>query len=285
MPDPIIRRTLLCSVCRYDLEGLSARGNCPECGHDIVASLAARLDLGATQALEFPGARRMAWALTLAAVGALAGTGILATAVFEFISIRANAPTSATILINVLRSGPTVALVGASIGFVAMLGVLPWTNRDGMLRCRVLGTLGFTLWIVAALEQPSLGWMLGATGAAAIALIAIAPLFKQLGPLSRVYRSRQTAAQPFNALLLALFGAGSCGGLANGLPSLRKITPALADTIELASTVLWLTATACAATLVFGLLYLVVNAVWILCAVMRPAPDADSILGSDEHDE
>ena len=96
MPDPIIRRTLLCSVCRYDLEGLSARGNCPECGHDIVASLAARLDLGATQALEFPGARRMAWALTLAAVGALAGTGILATAVFEFISIRANAPTSAT---------------------------------------------------------------------------------------------------------------------------------------------------------------------------------------------
>ena len=34
-----------------------------------------------------------------------------------------------------------------------------------------------------------------------------------------------------------------------------------------------------------GELYLVVNAVWILCAVMRPAPDADSILGSDEHDE
>lgn len=285
MPDPIIRRTLLCSVCRYDLEGLSARGKCPECGHDIVASLAARLDLGATQTLEFPGATRMAWALMLAAVGALAGTGILATAVFEFISIRANAPTGATILINVLRAGPVVALAGAALGFVAMLGVLPWTRPDGVLRSRVLGSLGFALWIVAALEQPSLGWMLGATGAAAIAFTAMAPLFKQLGPRSRVYRSRQTAAQPFNALILALFGAGSCGGLASGLPSLRKIAPALGDLIELASTVLWLSATACAAILVFGLLYLVVNAAWILCAVMRPAPDADSILGSDEDEE
>ena len=31
--------------CGYDLEGLEARGTCPECGRSILESLAVRLDL------------------------------------------------------------------------------------------------------------------------------------------------------------------------------------------------------------------------------------------------
>ena len=77
MSEPVIRRPLRCIQCGYDLEGLSARGACPECGREIVASLASNLDLIATDRAPAPDARRVAWALFLATAGALAGSARL----------------------------------------------------------------------------------------------------------------------------------------------------------------------------------------------------------------
>jgi hypothetical protein len=84
MPSPVVRRNLACIGCGYDLEGLPARGNCPECGRAIVESLAERLDLETEAQAGARGSARLGWALLVAVAGAFCGTGMLATVVFRF---------------------------------------------------------------------------------------------------------------------------------------------------------------------------------------------------------
>ena len=77
MPGPTIRKTLPCAKCGYDLEGLAADGLCPECGADILSTLAVRLD-PATESLErSPQLVRTGWAIYLMSLGSVLGCAIV----------------------------------------------------------------------------------------------------------------------------------------------------------------------------------------------------------------
>jgi hypothetical protein len=280
MSDPVIRRQLRCIQCGYDLEGLSARGACPECGRDIVASLAAQLDLAATDAEPSIEIRRSAWALCVAAFACLAGSarlpelavraalGELATNGLE--SLKPAAEGVATLLHLASIGGPAA-------GLLALAFVLPRRGERRVLRIRGLGCAGFALWLAIALPAPNAISVIATTIPAGLVLLALGPLLRELGPRSRIYRSRESAKQRIDELLFALGTAG----IAAGCATLALSSP----TNETLALLLYVVAAASAGLFLIGCCYLAVNALWILRAVLRPDPTLAELLGASDSSE
>lgn len=277
MSEPVIRRPLRCVQCGYDLEGLSARGACPECGREIVASLAGNLDLTATDRVATPESRRLAWALFLATIGCLAGGARLP----EFAASAAAAELAETttsalpVLLNKLAALlHLVALAGTAIGLLALTAVLPRRDERRVLRIRVLGCVGFALWLALALAKPNAVGLTATALPAGMVLLALSPLLRELGPRSRVYRDRETAKQRIDELLLAL----GIAGVASGCAEFAAQDTANETTVAL----LRLVAAASAALVLVGLGYLAVNAYWILRSVLNPEPTLSEVLGTGD---
>ena len=223
MSEPVIRRPLRCIQCGYDLEGLSARGACPECGREIVASLASNLDLIATDRAPAPDARRVAWALFLATAGALAGSARLP----EFAASAAATELAATtarglpLLLNKTAAAlHIVGFAGAATGLIALTFVLPRRDERRVLRIRVLGCVGFALWLALSVATPNAVSLTATALPVGMVLLALSPLLRELGPRSRVYRDRETAKQRIDELLLAL-GIAGVASVCAGRPSAR----------------------------------------------------------------
>ena len=278
MESPIIRKTLLCAKCGYDLEGLPARGNCPECGTQIVESLAARLDPEAERFAEQLGGRagaradrmRLAWALFLASLGELLGCAIVVAPALSFAATWTRIPAWLAPGLDGIRAvAPHVALVGAAIGCVATLGVLPWRRDRDVVRARILGGGGFALWTVAALMAPSPIVAASALLPASMAIIGLAPILRALAPHSRHYRTARHATQTTRDLLFAAALAGIAGFVAQIL-ALQKEAD-LAPYFAVA-------AGGSAMLFVVGIAYRAVNALWILRAIRRPAPTVAEVL-------
>lgn len=276
MSDPVIRRPLRCVQCGYDLEGLSARGACPECGREIVASLASNLDLTAAEREPAPDARRVAWALFLATAGCLVASArllelALRTAAQELSS--STAETLPAILLKTASALHLLAIFGAALGLLALGLVLPRRNERRVLRIRVLGCVGFALWLALSLGPPSAFGLTATALPAGMALLSLSPLLRELGPRSRVYRDRESAKQRIDELLLAL----GIAGIASGCAEFAAKDSANETVVAL----LRLVADACGGLLVIGLGYLTMNAYWILRAVLRPEPTLSEVFGSD----
>ena len=283
MSAPVVRRNLSCIGCGYDLEGLAARGKCPECGRAIVESLAERLDLGGEARPSEPrGSARLGWALLVAVAGAFCGTGVLATVVFEFLRLRPGSPAAAETAVDILRAGPQIAAAGTAAAALALV-VLPPLDRGRLsLAMRCAAAPGFVAWAACAWLQPSVPWLVGAGLAAALALGGLAPLYSELGPRSKVYRSRRSAAQRIGALNIAILLAACLASIDMALERVAATSVPHVQAIETTRTILALVSAACAATVVLGLGYLLTNAVWILRALLRPAPAASEVLGTSD---
>jgi phage shock protein PspC (stress-responsive transcriptional regulator) len=274
MAEPVIRRPLRCVQCGYDLEGLSARGACPECGREIVASLASGLDLAATDAPSLPDARRLAWALMLATVGCLAASARLPelglrAAAAELDARHAQGATEA--LAAIASALHVVAIAGAMLGLVALAVVLPRRDERRVLRIRVLGCVGFALWTAISLVPPNAASLTATALPAAMSLLALSPILRELGPRSRVYRDRESAKQRIDELLLALGVAGVAAGCAE-FGTLDSSNGTLV-------TLLRLVAVASGGLVLVGLCYLAMNSYWILRAILRPDPTLSEVLG------
>lgn len=275
MSEPVIRRPLRCVQCGYDLEGLSARGSCPECGREIVASLASNLDLSAPEVAPRPDSRRLAWALFLATVGCLAASARLPefglrTAAAELASGATGRPPFA--VLEVAAALHLLAIAGAALGLVAMAFVLPRRDERRVLRIRVLACVGFALWLALSLAQPTPFGLTSTALPAGMALLSLSPLLRELGSRSRVYRDRESAKQRIDELLLALGIAGIASGCAE--------FAAKDNANETMVTLLRLVAAASASLVVVGLVYLAANSYWILRSVLHPEPTLSEILGS-----
>ena len=272
-PEPLIRQPLRCVQCGYDLEGLSARGNCPECGREIVSSLAKVLDLSAPGEPAAQDSRRLALALALATAGCLAGTARLPE--FALLAgLEELDPAEGIVrrsLIVAASAFHATALVGTAIGLIAMAFVLPRRNERRVLRVRVLGCVGFALWLSLSAAAPNLTSLTVTAIPAAMTLLALSPVFRELGPRSRVYRDRDSAKQRIDELLLAL-------GIA-GCTSAGAIIASNDVTNETLVALLRLMAAASAGLLAIGLGYLTVNAAWILRSVLRPDPTLVDLFG------
>ena len=195
VPDALIRHPLPCVRCKYDLLGLEARGTCPECGASILNSLAARLDLDSDSFLPMHGVRRVTHA------------------------------------VPVLRG---IAVGCTLLGFLAFIAVLPWIRHREFIRAHILGAGGFAMWYAAAIQPPSVIIATYAALPAAMVLLAVTPLLRDLGPRSRAYRSARATAQRIDGLLLST-------GLAGGASATAELLASTTNSDDIA-TVLRLTA-------------------------------------------
>jgi len=275
MPEAVIRRPLRCAQCGYDLEGLPARGACPECGTEIVVSLARRLDLEGPPARPAPEARRLAWALMLGAIGVLGAS--MRTVEFalrhvldEYTARGSEAASLASALDAAADLLQLAALAGALLGFVALGALLPWRSERRLMRTRLAGCGAFAMW-VALIVPPAATIGVAATALpAALALLALSPLLRELGPLSRVYRSRSSAKQRIDELLLAVVIAGVAAAAA----FFAEGAASDATTVAL----LRIAAAASAGLSIIGFGYLALNCAWILRATLSPDPTLAEVL-------
>ena len=273
MSGPTIRTRIACTKCGYDLEGLEAQAKCPECGQDIVATLAARLDPATESLARTRALTRVAWSVYLACLGSVLGCAI---AVAPILGVAAESMAFPAWIAPGVRGAqslaPAFAAAGAAVGLVGLVLVLPWERRRAVLRARAIGGVGFACWLVLALQQPSFDAALAALGAVAAVVAALTPLLRELVPYSRVYRSARHATQTTRDLLIA-----AAVTLGTGVLSLHmhRTDPAEQQVALLAS----VAALASAMFLLVGLLYRLANAHWALLSVRRPPPRVDDVLG------
>jgi predicted RNA-binding Zn-ribbon protein involved in translation (DUF1610 family) len=263
-----IRHTLPCTKCGYDLEGLAATGNCPECGTPIVDSLTARLDTETRQFDDMPNPRRVAATVLFGALGALGGAGIFLAIVFERLAELSEIPALAT-LAPAFRS---VAFLANFLGFIAFLVVLPWRRESRFVRAKALGVAGFTAWLIASFEsEQSVATATYTAIPTMLVLFAIAPLLRALAPRSRAYRNARATAQRVEGLLLS---TGIAGGTSATALLLRESPGG-----ESAATLLSLLAVAAAGLTVVGLAYLSLNAFWLVRASFQPLLTVEETFG------
>ena len=273
MPGHTIRKPLPCSKCGYDLEGLAAKAHCPECGQDVVATLAVRLD-PATETLARGNALvRTAWAIYLASAGSVLGCAIALAPMVD----HARVSTTPTRWIALLMDGtrtiaPSIALVGALIGLLATIVLLPWNRTRPIVRARLIGGAGFVGWTVLALEPPSFTATLATLGAVAAVAASMTPLLRQLLPHSRLFRTARHATQTTRDLLISAAVSGGAGVLTLVLCKQRG---QFTEYAVFSGAVAY----SAAMLLVVGLCYRLANAHWVLRSVRRPALRVAEVLG------
>ncbi len=278
MAGTTIRRALPCSRCGYDLEGLTANGDCPECGLPIVTTLAARLEEpgDAPHALP-PDALRLSATLLAAAASALAGSLVLV----ELALRRSIDPAAIPAALRATFGGTLLAMhvaavAGTAFGALSILLLPPLGSRVFRWRARLAGTIGFAAWSAMAIAPPTRAAVAAMAVPAVLGLYALHPILRALGPSSRRYRQSPASRQRIDELALA---AAIASGAAFGALLLRE--RAVPRETGLA---LEIVALASAGLFIVGLAYLVRNAFWIVRAVRRPPTRADEVLGATRGD-
>ncbi|MFZ9880578.1 MAG: hypothetical protein ACO3QC_04170, partial [Phycisphaerales bacterium] len=253
----------------------------PECGCEIVASLARAVDGDAEEDHAAPreGAAERARALFLACISILLASLAVGPAFIASMTVGGGSlvspggiappPHIDEILHLALTVLSAASAAGAALGLATFVVFMPIPTDGRALLVRAAGIAAFALWGMLLFGSPgraglSPAWSLPA----ALALLATAPLFRELGTLSRVYRTRRAARQRIDLMLAAALTAGGAWATAD-----------LVQTPELALAA-WLLGSVAAALFVFGAGYLVVNAWWILRAVRRPAPRIREVVGT-----
>jgi predicted RNA-binding Zn-ribbon protein involved in translation (DUF1610 family) len=263
-----IRHTLPCTTCGYDLEGLEARGVCPECGTPIVESLTARLDAATARFEDMPNPRRVSATVLVGSIGALGGSCIFTALVIGLLAES----TGAAPLRHAIDPLRVAALVATALGLAGFVAILPWRRESRFIRAKAFGSLGFLAWMAAALVEVDVVSATYCALPATLVLFALAPLLRALAPRSRAYRNARATAQRVEGLLLSNGLAGSLSATALFLSG----TPEASAFIG----VLRAIALAAAALTVIGLAYLVLNAAWLARASLRPLLSVEETFGN-----
>ena len=273
MSSPSLRSSLACVKCGYDLEGLPVDAKCPECGQDIMATLAVRLD-PATEALERSGTLlRTAWGVYLSSAGSVAACAVIGSPIIDAVRARLPVPVWVGPGIDGARAVlPAVALLGALVGFAGSVFVLPWRRERPIVRARLAGGAGFLIWGAAAAQPASFASALLALAGTAAVVASVTPVLRQLVPHARLFRTARHATQSTRDLLISTAVTAGAGALALALADRRGEAAdyaVFAGAVSLASAML----------LFVGLCYRMANAFWILRSVRTPPPRLDDVLG------
>ena len=277
MPGLTIRKPLPCAKCGYDLNGLEARGRCPECGSDNIATLALRLDIAAEELTRSAALVRTAWALYLACAGSVLGCFIAVSPILKHAGTAVDLPAWLFSTLNKLSiAAPRIALFGTTIGLIGLLLVLPWDRRRPVRRARFFGSGGFLGWMFLSVQPPSYEIALMALAALAMVVAALTPLLRELTPHSRFFSTARHATQSTRDLLIA---AAVCAATGAVPLYLGQYLPADLDPTFDVALYSGIVAFSSAMFLVVGLGYRLVNAHWVLLSVRRPPPRLSEVLG------
>lgn len=278
-----IRLSLPCVGCGYQLRGLSLDAACPECGRLVSDTVGAVLDPAASGLPQLRNPRSVGLGL-LAVVSTIALGAVLLVA--RPLAGRIEGYTGA-VPGRWLQLAPgwvpfaAAASFGAALAAVWLLAPPPGAREQlvavGIRRLRsgllvlAAGSLGLGILDpippLDARERVVLGVM---GGAAVWTLYALRRVTRVIGDRSRAYRTGRGARQGFRELVAAVIGVV----VGDGAAAVGR-----AAELELVAMMGLLVAWVSIFMLLVGLAYLVVNAGWILRALVSPPPTLAAILG------
>ena len=273
-----------CRRCGYNLYGLRADGQCPECGLATWESVLHTVDPAASRLPKLRDPARVGSALLSLTVFLLIGAAVLATRPLagwvEQLdqtgrwSLSARVPVEFTFLAAAAAVGGMWSLRGlAPPQGVGEQGAV-W--RDIWLLAGALAIGVVVVTVAGGLERAG-PWMRAAEASrlalalpAVIGLLGLRGILGVIGLRSREYRTARGGRQGITAMVAATIGVAASGLIRHlGLSQSWGGLATLGAVIGLISTLM----------LVIGLTYLVVNAWWIRRALRRPPPELSEILG------
>ncbi|MBT5137326.1 MAG: hypothetical protein HOM36_07190 [Phycisphaerae bacterium] len=273
--------SLECSRCGYELRGMLADTNCPECGEPIRLTIIESIDPAARRLspIQFP--KRVGNSIT-AVVAAY-----LLSALLAITALLIHAPVIS--LPHVLQSIPAKPLVLASacfglLAFVALLPMISMYSHKELVGCRgglSLTSTGLLVWsgsmflayMVLFVQSNQSGpmAMLFDTCLPAITAGIVFSGFKKLVPRlglrSRAFRQAQGSRQRMNDLLVALVFVLIGRALIIASPGDTNL--AMFGLIVMIMSL---------SLIVFGLGYLLRNTIWIRQALVAPPPALSDLL-------
>lgn len=279
-----VATTLPCRRCRYDLRGLAADRECPECGLEVLESVAASVD--PELALLPPLTRPRLTGVSLLVLATALACAAVGTSVSAAALVLSRLPPSGwySSLVNVfppsapsrlLPIPPFALLVAIIAGATLVLASRSIQSRGpGRVTGRSNLTLlfGLAAWAVASWGLPELKHLAMVGFIAMVTLAGLGPLVSELGQRSRAYRRAAHAQQAIGPLTASM----AIGVLAVLVTELTG--PWIgADLVHL----LRLLATVALAMTNVGFLYLVVNAVWIWRSLWGWQPLLERVLVTD----
>ncbi len=284
-----IRRPLPCVTCGYQLRGLAVGGVCPECGDPIRRSVLAVIDPRASGLPTLRNPRMVAHGLFgLIASLAVAAVLLVPRPLAARLELSLGAPSGRWVsLVPAWLPLAAAGVFGLALVFLVMLAppadaraAEPGVTR-GIRRLReglvvlALAAAGFGIADVRppfdAVEQ---GLFLLLCGAAIWTFLALRATVRVIGQRSRQYRTRVAARQGFREMAIAtgvlvLGQAAAAAGERLGVGMLEFLGQLVA----------WVSLL----MVLIGLAYMVVNAVWIQRALLRPPPTLAELLGGETH--
>jgi hypothetical protein len=276
--------TLQCARCGYDLRGLQADGDCPECGEPIRLTIIETID---------PASRRLEPITNPRMIGnSISGivTAFFFSTFLAVIALATNAPSTLPVPQQLLAF-PASSFVWGSLGMslLALLSLFPMMRmcqRKELVGCRtgiILTLSGLLLWSISMLaanilliqgvsEYPSYGMLIDVllpVISAGLVFSGFRKLIPRLGQRSRAFRQAQGSRQRMNDLLAALIV------IIVG----RTLLAISTEDANLAILGLILIVISISFILI-GLAYVMRNTLWIRNALVTPPPTVHELLHS-----
>lgn len=276
---------LRCARCAYNLRGLSVRGNCPECGTPIAATLLVVIDPQAAEVQRIAFPRVTASGLAAWAWGGLGAAVVVWMArlgeAFPGVHAYTWHPGMAAILLAVSAAG--------GLALVRPHGGVPRTHSAMSLAgvAASLAVAWITWHLLAVVDGPHArpflsgtewsdrwAWSMGSTILVGIAALGYHPMFTALQARSHLLRSGHVERQTMRAVIASI-GVVMCGDAAQALiratqPSATGVLVILAACITGVGSLL----------LTAGLVGVVMDVSRLVPVVLSPPLGLKDVLGS-----
>ncbi len=273
-----------CRRCGYNLYGLRADGQCPECGLETWESVLHTVDPTASRLPRLRDPAGVGNALLSLTVFLLIGAAVLATRPLagwvEKLdptgrwALAAHVPAEFTFLAAAAAVGALWSLRGlAPVRGIGKQGAVwrdIWLLAGALAVGAVAATVAVRLEVVDPLSRAADVLRLSIAVPVVIGLFGLNGILGVIGLRSRAYRTARGGRQGITAMVAATTGVAA-GGLIRllGLSRSWGGLATLGAVISLISTLM----------LLIGLTYLVVNVWWIRRSLHRPPPELSEILG------
>ncbi len=273
-----------CRRCGYNLYGLRADGQCPECGLETWESVLHTVDPAASRLPRLRDPAGVGNALLSLTVFLLIGAAVLATRPLagwvEKLdrtgrwALAAHVPAEFTFLAAAAAVGALWSLRGlAPARGISEQGAVwrdIWLLAGALAVGAVAATVAVRLEVVGPSSRAATVLRLSLAAPAVIGLLGLQGILEVIGLRSREYRTARGGRQGITAMVAATMGVAA-GGLMRliGLSRSWGGLATLGAVIGLISTLM----------LLIGLTYLVVNVWWIRRSLHRPPPELSEILG------
>ncbi len=268
-----------CPTCGYDLRGASAIGQCAECGHQVRDVLASAIDPQAHRLPPLADPRAVGDGLVFISLGlavcvALPLIGMLCV----WIATQTDRLLLDSRLVDLAMFIGAVAVL--ALGLLGCWQLRPRhkgpLQRAARKAIRLAG-LGTLLMGAGLLAMPMLDGMVGLVGTLAawagmlLSLGGVRGVLVEAGRRCRLFRTATLQRQRIPTLMLTATLAGAC---LTGVRVARMVDPAAVGSI------MWLSVLGLTMTLMLamGLVYFVINAMWIRRDLRQPPPRLAELL-------